>query len=387
MGCAVNNGWEILEKFKKNFNIEALPEELKYRIDNYILYKIISICSVYVEYRRFLKRKNEEDTFYQIDIDNFLKKFKNSDSHILFKLKQVVNFVKNYDKVWKSFIEKSNKLPIKELSTKLKEIKAENSIIDLLPPPIYDVNFFTKDNIDILGSISSGEKQLIYSVSTILYHIINLNSVDKSDMCKYRYINIILDEIELYFHPEYQRRFISHLLDSIKNLNITNIEAINILFLTHSPFILSDIPKQNVLFLGEGEMENKNTFAGNISMMLSSSFFMKESLIGEFSKRKINQLLEKLNQQKEEYRKEEEDKKKQKKRKYKSKMLMDNTEKLETFKFIELIDEPILKHKLKEMFREVYPDFWKAREKQMNENELKDLAKRYDIEIEIKSEN
>lgn len=303
----------------------------------------------------------------------------------------MVNFIKNYNKVWKGFIEKSNNLLIKELSTKLKEIKGKNSIIDLLPPPIYDVNFFTKDNIDILGSISSGEKQLIYSLSTILYHITNLNSVQKSEMVRrYRYINIILDEIELYFHPEYQRRFISHLLDSIKNLNITNIEAINILFLTHSPFILSDIPKQNVLFLGEGEMENKNTFAGNISMMLSSSFFMKESLIGEFSKRKINQLLEKLNQQKEENRKEEYGKNKDNKeyekyKDYKAKMLMDEEEKQDAFKFIDLIDEPILKYKLKEMFREAYPDFWQNREKQIKENELKDLAEKYGIKIEIKS--
>lgn len=239
-----------------------------------------------------------------------------------------------------------------------------------------------------MSTLSSGEQHLVHTTQSVLYHILNVNSVhhSSSEKNKYHYINIIFDEIELYFHPEYQRRFIFELLEKLKKIekNIENIKGINIVFCTHSPFILSDIPKQNVLFLGENEMGNKNTFTGNISMMLSSSFFMKD-LIGEFLKRKINQLLEKLNQQKEEYRKEEEDKKKQKKRKYKSKMLMDNTEKLEAFKFIELIDEPILKHKLKEMFRETYPDFWKDREKQMKENELKDLAEKYRIEIEIKS--
>lgn len=340
MPYAVNNGWEILEKFKERNGIKGLSEELKYRIDNYILYKIINICRIYVDFRQFLK-VTEKDVFSRIDIDGFLKKFENSDSHILFKLKQVVNFIKNYNKVWKGFIEKYNNLPIKELSTKLKEIKGKNSIIDLLPPPIYDVNFFTKDNIDILGSISSGEKQLIYSVSTILYHIINLNSVDKSDMCKYRYINIILDEIELYFHPEYQRRFISHLLDSIKNLNITNIEAINILFLTHSPFILSDIPSENTLCLENGnimaEQNSNNSFAANIHDLLADEFFLsEEGFMGEFAKKKIQELIRFLDE-----------KNKKRNRKWNEKNALP---------FINMIGEPMLRETLRELYFEKYKD-------------------------------
>ncbi|CEN33273.1 AAA family ATPase [Capnocytophaga cynodegmi] len=387
----VANGGEILKKFKDKLNIQKLPEKLEYRIDNYILYKIISICGIYPNFWKFLERKEK---FYKINIDGFLEKFENTDSHILFKLKQLINFVKHYDSIWKDLIEESDKLSIQKISDKLKKVKKNNSVIELLPPPIYEVNFISKDGVNILENISSGEKQLIYSISTILYHLTNLNSVDGTDdLTKYKHINIILDEIELYFHPEYQRKFISTLLDGINNLKLSNIKDVNILFCTHSPFILSDIPKQNVLFLGEGKIENKNTFAGNISMMLSSSFFMKESLIGEFAKNRINQLLEKLNQQKEEYRKEEEDRKeeegkkktnKKEEDKYKAQIIMSDKEKSEALELIKLIDEPILKYKLNEMFCEAYPNFCKENEKKIRENELKALAEQYGFKIEIK---
>ena len=67
-------------------------------------------------------------------------------------------------------------------------------------------------------------------------------------------------------------------MNAIKNLD-TNI---NILFITHSPFILSDIPKQNVLFLENGkpsEKKNMNTFGANITDLLADSFFIEDGLM------------------------------------------------------------------------------------------------------------
>lgn len=65
---------------------------------------------------------------------------------------------------------------------------------------------------------------------------------------KFRHVTIIFDEIELYFHPEMQRTFIANLIDGISQLSLKNIRSIQIMLVTHSPFILSDIPKINVLF-------------------------------------------------------------------------------------------------------------------------------------------
>lgn len=113
-----------------------------------------------------------------------------------------------------------------------------------------------------------------------------------------------MDEIELYYHPELQRTFIYDLLQYIKKIDFQNryfdcIPNINIIFITHSPFILSDIPKQNILFLDMDETTQKsqpqiyeedNTFASNIHEMLTKGFFM-QSTKGEFALTKIKEFL------------------------------------------------------------------------------------------------
>ena len=119
-------------------------------------------------------------------------------------------------------------------------------------------------------------------------------------MGKHKYDNLILDEIERYFQPEFQRRYLKKLLDDISKFNLPEIFYINILIVSHSPFILSDIPKQNVLFL-ETETSTKNsqpkeyfadnTFSENIHEILANGFFLEETM-GAFAKSKIYEFLE-----------------------------------------------------------------------------------------------
>ena len=88
------------------------------------------------------------------------------------------------------------------------------------------------------------------------------------------------------------------LLDKIRARGFNNLKRINIMFVTHSPFILSDIPLSNVLFLKEGKpcMEMKeNTFGSNIHGLLRNGFFMPSLPVGEFAHEKINELFRRLN--------------------------------------------------------------------------------------------
>ncbi|WP_372473307.1 hypothetical protein AB4865_10785 [Capnocytophaga sp. ARDL2] len=352
----------------------------------YILYKLISICKKYERYIKLNIDFNKDITSWESSF-SMLKEDK---SHITFKLRQTLNFL-IHNHIEYSHSESENKLSVEKFAEKIKDLANTEKIINFLPPPIFEVDIemkSTKSGEDKIkfSSLSSGEKQQIHSINSIFYHLINLESISKDEgRMSYEYINIILEEIELYFHPEYQRTYIYKLIQGIEKLNLKKIKGINFIFVTHSPFILSDIPKQNVLFLGNNECEGK-TFAANISKMFSNSFFMTD-LIGEFAKNRINQLLEKLNQQKEEYRKEEEDKKKTNKKeedKYKAQIIISDNEKPEALEFIKLIDEPILKYKLNEMFCEAYPNFCKENEKKIRENELKALAEQYGFKIEIK---
>ena len=70
------------------------------------------------------------------------------------------------------------------------------------------------------------------------------------------------------------------------------------LFVTHSPFILSDVIKHNILYLEKGEGVNHrmkvNTFASNINDLLAESFFLSGGFVGEYAKDIINELVDYL---------------------------------------------------------------------------------------------
>lgn len=348
---------------------------------NYVLCKVKKISEVYKEYRDIAPFEGNKVS------QKFLEKLADDKSHITLKLRQVLNIIRfnlliqNNGSKWET---KEDgvlhfKLKIDDFIKRIKEVNASNLKKDeLIPIGCYrfiinvknDTN--NNDSVSNINVLSSGEQHLLHTMPSVLYHILNVNSVHSSEVekIKYEYINIIFDEIELYFHPEYQRRFVFELLERLDSLkkggNIDNIKGINILFCTHSPFILSDIPKENVLFLGD-EMDFK-TFGANITTSLASSFFM-EYLIGEFAKTKITNIIEKLN-------KISNDKE-------------NNNDKENILKTIRLIDEPILRNKLIEMYYEKFAETKdKALKKQQEkEQEVETLAKRLGVNIEIIKQN
>jgi predicted ATPase len=112
-------------------------------------------------------------------------------------------------------------------------------------------------------------------------------------------IVIFIDEGEVALHPEWQRTFFRKSIDFLSKL--FNDREIQLIFTTHSPFVLSDIPKNDVLFLDRdanrnlliADMEKEKTFGSNIYTLLSDSFFM-ENTIGEFAHNKMKLALENL---------------------------------------------------------------------------------------------
>ncbi len=108
---------------------------------------------------------------------------------------------------------------------------------------------------------------------------------------------IILDEVEMSFHPEWQRRFISRLLAFMQLLASGENKA-QIIYTTHSPITLSDMPKECVNMLDRKEEntiavaagEKQQTFGANVFELYGDSFFMENGLIGEFALEKIKEL-------------------------------------------------------------------------------------------------
>lgn len=176
-------------------------------------------------------------------------------------------------------------------------------VFELLPPVFFKCTLiFRKDGTDDifkLENMSSGERQMLYSNSAVLYHIINIvNASEDTRIIKYKHINIIYDEVELYAHPEFQRYFIFNLITLLRDIHINSdlVRSINIIIATHSPFIVSDVPKENVLALDNRNPRkmNEQTYCANIYDLLKNSFFLDYPM-GEAARRRINDVVQAYN--------------------------------------------------------------------------------------------
>lgn len=212
-----------------------------------------------------------------------------------------------------------------------KQISRYYDAMFLLPPPFvqYEIHFEHRGAEDnrkpeiTFSRMSSGERQMYNVISNILYNLYNISLERKSTIKEenaksgtnaskrerfeenelqshefgYNHINLIFDEAELYFHPEFQRRYLKSFLDKLRLCHIDKnvIKSINILIVTHSPFILSDIPSNNILFLPlakeERPIDRPKTFGGNIYDLLKESFFL-ESAIGDIAQLKLKMILD-----------------------------------------------------------------------------------------------
>ncbi len=174
-------------------------------------------------------------------------------------------------------------------------------------PPFYKmiIKLTNESNHEIVeyAGLSSGERQFVQQISSCMYHLRNLMSVsentpDDFERPKYHYFNLFLDEIEICFHPEYQRMFLLNLIETIKRLEINQGNHVNIIMSSHSPFLLSDLPSGNVLLLKDGHVWEDdrfaNTFGANISTILNEDFFLKKGFIGGFAQQKITTILDVL---------------------------------------------------------------------------------------------
>lgn len=155
----------------------------------------------------------------------------------------------------------------------------------------FDIEFLKKHNNDEIyfSDLSSGEQKLVLIFSRIFYLFRKLFTNREND------ILLFLDEIEAYLHPKWQKNLLSYILIFIKNTEILKNKKFNIIMTSHSPFILSDIPKENVIFLKNGKQEkpfkeNEQTFGANIHTLLSHGFFMEDGLMGELAKSKIEEI-------------------------------------------------------------------------------------------------
>lgn len=216
-----------------------------------------------------------------------------------------------------------------------------------------------KPNIEL----SSGEKGLLDLFSSFF-------SIKNEGLSEN--VVVFLDEGDTFFHPNWKIKFVN-LLVKILPVIFEN-KKIQIIFTTHDPLSLSDIPNKNTVYLKDKnilseEEKPKKSFGANITDLLADSFFVEDGLIGDFAKEKIGITLEWL--------------KKQGNKKganfspiaglaSKIPQFENETEEKDYHKkVIKLIDEPIVQNKLKEMFIEFVSEDFEFKNEQIRNLEDK----------------
>jgi len=307
---ALGNDIELKSRnnYKRNMDIV--------RTINYIVYKTLKISNTYAQYYKykdcFSSKKLVQEYVLALSQDN---------SHITLKIRKCLGFL-NFEHYSTGHIEDGhivgNEMDFNDFDKAIKCcLKTKPSpktcasfhiwqLEELLPAPSFRADILLEDdenNLIRFSSLSSGEKQMIYSLCTVMYQLSNISSVwdnPEDGSVKYRNVNIAFDEIELYSHPKYQLMLVDMVLSSIQSLELVGVLNVNIMIATHSPFILSDLPSSNILCLDSGKpAEDKrninNSFCANVYDILNNQFFMSR-FVGDFAAAKLDKMIEESKQ-------------------------------------------------------------------------------------------
>ncbi|WP_455167974.1 AAA family ATPase [Streptococcus sp.] len=191
--------------------------------------------------------------------------------------------------------------------------------------------------------MSTGEGNLIEIFSQLYSYLLMYEKSDED-------IILLVDELETGMHLEWSRRLIKILINNLSEIleDEGKGREIQLIFTTHSPYMLSDIKPGNVIMLEKNQdtgcSEGKvlqNTFAKNIQEIMKENLI--DNIYGDFALSKIDSMISRLNG-------EEGDE--------------------ELLKEIHLISEPILRNKLLDMYDKKYNTSEFSIEKQLQKLNL-----------------
>ena len=358
---------ELGENLHKN--IQNLMNNFEQDDRNNIEYMIkhISILSILIQYDRGLKNTLDfkiEDFFDDIDftspkieiIDNIINKL--NKQYIVDEVEN--NIINEYFKSIFKIIDL-----LKEFTTYYKN-EMFLIPIDLNTDKILQLVGLHKNITATISGflsysfepfMSSGHSQFFNFFAKLFYALnYQYNSLPNHN----KKILLLLDEPDIFLHPDWQKNYIN-VLTNFLDINYSQYNF-HIIITSHSPFILSDLPKENVIFLEKYKKDEDNNqkegncknvskdidikpFGANIHTLLSHGFFMEDGLMGEFAKEKITEIFNYL----------------------KDDIQLQTIEEKNVKNIIELIGEDFLREKLLHMYNIKFP--------KSNEEKIKELKK------------
>lgn len=321
-----DSGFKLLLDIVKELDKNEVKDETRKIIKEYVE-SIIDIVNIFREIR-------ENGSLIDNESSSILLKYANNNRSLFEKLS---------DKLLR--YTKSKKL----VNDRYKSLEKYNKDYALNETPDYHM--------------STGEGNLIEIFSRV-YSYLLMYEKNTED------IILIVDELETGMHLEWSRRLINILIKNLSEILGTEgkEKIIQLIFTTHSPYMLSDIKPGNVIMIEKnqdtGYSEGKilqNTFAKNIQEIMKENLI--DNIYGDFALEKIDSMISRLNG--EEVQKGNEE---------------------ELLKEIHLISEPILRNKLLEMYDKKYNTSEFSIEKQLQKLNLNE-EQRQQVRAMVKTNN
>ncbi len=378
--------WHEIRNFDKDHNITNQIYVNKYLAKRYLIRDIISVLE------RQMEKKNSYLSEGKILIPDFEESITDLDafnSFIAFIENSKIQFQKSS---WDAFHSESIRNLLNTLHTYIDEIDNEdfvqNDNIQIEPSKIINIlklhrvfllNLFeyypkmkpidegealldSTNKIDgfinylpTSKKLSSGENALLNLFSRFYDFISNNLSEESKSLPDKKHYIILLDEADLAFHPSWKRKFVKSIISAIPFFfhELKQPPSLQIIFTTHDPLTLSDIPQNNIIYLDKDPNDiafiNQNkakSFGANVHDLLADSFFLEDGFMGEFAQDWITDLIRYLTPDSDQ---EDQNENKSLKRDWSEPLAQ---------QVINVVDESLIKERLQNLFDEkfIHPD-------------------------------
>lgn len=320
-------------RYKRDFNAREIGDSLNSLIELWIYKRLIEIIFDGVENKLSqgdrVKMQEKHVSVYQGEGTlSFMRDF--LENLIIFKEGKKERFLALIDQLIKMIregfsplgsIENSLAIPL-EAAKSIHEIEEE--LLRQLPfqSDLALVKFFWRQ-------MSTGEKAYLNLFSRFHYAFEKMkaeNRFEHSDL-----IYLLIDEPSTGFHPQWQKEYLNNLLFYLKKTGNSNFHLI---IATHSPYLVSDLQKEDVVSLRTEKVQGKNytdnTFGANIHELLADDFYLQNGFMGEFARQKINEAVLKIDKYGE----------------------LSSEERRNLKSFVNIIGEPIVKERLEFLLNE-----------------------------------
>lgn len=311
----LSNIKEIADELRKNFSEEKAREDIIYILKTNLILewyifdnklKEIKDSSIEILYSEIVKDIEYENNEYFKEAIKEIRDFEN----IIKNIPQADNVVpkNNSGYITGNEIPKYTKKNISEAD----EWKEVISYIDNRAKLNKKINTnekkygsFLLRYLRVENLVFSSGERAFQNLMSWIYYLGNLDEyvTRKQDQARENII-VCIDEIDLCMHPAWQRDLIWNVINLVNSCYKG--KHIQIIMTTHSPLCLSDVPRDNIIYMKKTEegtfiddSEHKETFGANIYEILDDAFYLENKSMGSFALNFIKNLIAEIDQRSE----------------------------------------------------------------------------------------